>query len=57
MCFDYAVAGNAGLTFEGVDILCEAGIQEAMICEELHKGMRERGPKLAWIQFSGEGIN
>lgn len=57
MCFDYAVAGNAGLTFEGVDILCEAGIQEAMIREELHKGMRERGPKLAWIQFSGEDIN
>ncbi len=54
---DYPVAGDAGLALEGVDVLCEAGIEEAVVREELHKGVRERRPKLAWVELSGKGVD
>jgi len=48
---------NSCTTFEGIDILCEAHVEEAMVKEKLDEGMSKRGTKGAGVEFRGEGVD
>ena len=54
---DDALRGDARLALERVDVLREACVEEAVIREELHEGVRERGAEAAWVELARQRVD
>ena len=55
--FDDAMRGDARLALEGIDVLCEACVEERVVGKELDEGVGQRRPEIARVQLTGESVD
>lgn len=49
--------GDAGTAFQGVDVLCETGVEQGVRGEEADEGVSKCGSEFTWVELLCEGIN
>ena len=57
MRLDYLVGRYAGLSFEGVDVLRETGVQFPMLVQKTNEDMGGGRYKFSWCEFSSECVD
>lgn len=54
---DYLLCGHARCSFQSVDILREAGVQQPFLGKKAYKRMRRRRSKFSRCEFVGENVD